>query len=411
MPRSHLIALAVGSALSSLIPHSAVAQVAPNTLPGNGQVAAGSATFTSPSATTLQINQSSDRAIINWQSFSIGSAARVNFIQPGASSVVLNRVLGSNPSDIYGRMTANGQVFLSNPNGVLFAPGASVEVGALMATTLSISDQDFLAGRYRFSREGNAGAVVNQGSIRTPGGYTALAGPQVRNDGIIVAHAGTVALAAGDRVALDMIGDGLINVSVEQAALNAAVINTGTIEANGGRVLLTARSANALLDTVVNSTGVLRANSLAAREGEIVLEATGTISVEGVLEASRVTVNAPGININCGQCGGAGEVIPDVPVLRVDPRTISTNSRVDPRSISTNSVITSTGAIAVSSIADVFQSRGLETPSAGNVISKGRSVVLTGGAAITTIGLLPPMSHTIVGAGVSVPTDALLLPR
>src|SRR5205814_1821422 len=158
----------------------------------------------------LQVDQGTNKAILQWDNFSIGSSAWVNFSQPSASSVALNRVTGTNPSEIFGRLTANGQVFLTNPNGVLFGPSASVDVGGLFATTLSISDADFLAGRYNFVNNGGAGTVVNQGVI-TANGYAALAGPQVRNEGIIVAHAGTVALAAGDRVSLDMIGDGLIN--------------------------------------------------------------------------------------------------------------------------------------------------------------------------------------------------------
>src|SRR5690349_153008 len=124
--------------------------VAATDLPTGGNVISGTATISTPGAGVMQIDQSSQRAIINWDSFSIGVGAHVNFSQPGASSVALNRVVGGVPSEIFGRLTANGQVFLTNPNGVLFAPGASVEVGSLVATTLSISDHDFLAGTYRF---------------------------------------------------------------------------------------------------------------------------------------------------------------------------------------------------------------------------------------------------------------------
>src|SRR6267378_3917750 len=287
--RPRTIALTVGAALlpwSFLSP--AHAEVAPSTLPTGGTVTAGSASI-SGSGSNMQITQRSNSAILNWQSFSIGSAAWVNFSQPSSSAIALNRVLGNNPSEIFGRLTANGQVFLSNPSGVLFAPSASVEVGALFATTLSIADKDFLAGRYNFYNAGGAGSVINQGHIVTANGYAALAGPQVRNDGIIVASAGTVALAAGDRVSLDMIGDGLIRVSVDQAALNASAINTGTIQADGGTVLLTARSANALLDTVVNNSGIIRAHSLVERNGEVILDGgsasvvsnTGTLTVSG----------------------------------------------------------------------------------------------------------------------------------
>src|SRR3954451_21949846 len=265
----------------------ASADVTANTLPTGGTVVAGSANI-SRSGSNMEITQSSNSAILNWQTFSIGSKAWVNFIQPSSSAIALNHVLGNKGSEAFGRLTANGQVFLSNPNGVLFAPGASVDVGGLFATTLSIADKDFLAGRYNFYNAGGAGSVINQGVI-TATGYASLAGPQVKNDGIIIARAGTVALAAGDRVSLDMIGDGLIKVSVDQAALNASAINSGRIEADGGNVILTARSANALLDTVVNNSGIIRANSLVERNGEIVLDGgsagmvknSGTLTVAG----------------------------------------------------------------------------------------------------------------------------------
>ena len=209
-------------------PLTAHAHVAADTLPTGGQVGAGAANI-STNGSKMQIDQSSNKVILNWQSFSIGSSAWVNFSQPGASAVALNRVVGNDPSQIFGRLTANGQVFLVNNAGVLFAPGASVNVNALFATSLSINDQDFLAGRYQFFNPGNAGSVVNQGNIVTANGYTALVGPQVRNDGIIIARTGSVALAAADRVSLDMVGDGLISISVDQATLNASVINTGSI--------------------------------------------------------------------------------------------------------------------------------------------------------------------------------------
>src|SRR5690349_19285277 len=287
------LAFAVAAAFVP-IAQPAFAQTTPTTLPSGGSVAAGSANI-STSGSNMQITQSTNSAILNWQSFSIGSSAAVNFTQPSSSAIALNRVLGNNPTEIFGRLSANGQIFLTNPNGILFAPTAAVDVGGLFATTLSIADTDFLAGRYNFVNNGGAGTVVNQGVI-TANGYAALAGPQVRNDGIIVAHAGTVALAAGDRVSLDMIGDGLISVSVDQAALNASAINTGTITADGGNVLLTARSANALLDTVVNNSGVIRANSLVERNGQIVLDggSAGVVSNTGTLTASGTDVGTTG---------------------------------------------------------------------------------------------------------------------
>ena len=177
----------------------------------------------------LRVDQSSTKGIINWGTFSIGSAAHVHFNHDaGRAGMTLNRVVGNEASQIFGRLSSTGQIFLVNNAGVLFAPGAAVDVGALLASTLSISDQNFLNGNYQFYNPGNAGSVTNAGSIITSGGYTALVGPQVRNDGVILANAGKVALAAGNAVSL-AIGDNLISVVVDEAAYNASVINTGTL--------------------------------------------------------------------------------------------------------------------------------------------------------------------------------------
>src|SRR3954469_578754 len=294
-PQPRLLAMAVGVALfPSTFLSPVLADTAATALPTGGQVTSGSATLTY-TPNKLQVDQSSNKAILQWDGFSIGSNAWVSFSQPNAAAVALNRVTGTNPSEIFGRLTSNGQVFLTNPNGVLFAPSASVDVGGLFATTLSIADRDFLAGRYNFYNAGGAGSVINQGVI-TATGYAALAGPQVRNDGIIIARAGTVALAAGDRASLDMIGDGLIKVSVDQPALNASAINSGRIEADGGNVILTARSANALLDTVVNNSGIIRANSLMERNGEIVLDggSAGVVANSGTLTVGGTDAGTTG---------------------------------------------------------------------------------------------------------------------
>ena len=286
--RTRSLALAVSAAL---LPWGTA-----HGLPTGESVVHGDVSVARPNAQNMEITQGTQKAIVNWQSFSIGGSEHVNISQLNASSVLLNRVVGNDPSQIFGRLSANGQVFLVNTHGVFFSPSASVDVGSLFATSLSINDQDFLAGRYQFFNPGNAGSVVNQGNIITANGYTGLVGPQVRNDGVIVARTGSVALVAGDRVSLDMIGDGLISVSVDQAALNASVINTGRIEADGGTVLLAARSANALLDTVINNSGIIRANSLVDRNGEIVLDggSAGVVSVTGTLQAAGTDTGTTG---------------------------------------------------------------------------------------------------------------------
>nr|MDP2190666.1 filamentous hemagglutinin N-terminal domain-containing protein [Rhodoferax sp.] len=236
-------------------------------LPTGGVVSAGSASIAG-SAGTMTINQSTQNAAINWQSFSIGATEAVRFVQPNSSSVVLNRVLGSDPSSILGTLSANGKVFLVNPNGILFGQGASVNVGALLASTLNITDSDFMAGSYKFS--GSSGAtLLNQGAINADGGYVALLGAKVSNEGVISARLGTVALAAGTAITLDVAGDGLLNVMVNQGAVNALVQNGGLIQADGGQVLLSARSAGSLLQSAVNNTGAIRAQTIENRNGSI----------------------------------------------------------------------------------------------------------------------------------------------
>ncbi|MEO8455348.1 MAG: filamentous hemagglutinin N-terminal domain-containing protein [Sphingomicrobium sp.] len=256
-------------------------------LPANGVVTAGQATI-SGNAASVTINQSSQNTAINWQSFNIAQGNSVVFVQPNSNSVALNRVVGGNASTIFGTLSANGKVFLINPNGVLFGRTAQVNVGGLVASTLNLTDADLMAGRYRFSGSSRA-AVLNQGTINADGGYVALLGASVSNEGLIQANMGTVALAAGTAMTLDVAGDGLLNVAIDQGAVNALVQNGGVLRANGGRVLMTAQGAGQLLRTAVNNSGVIEARTLDNRNGEIKLLGdmqSGTINVAGVLDAS-----------------------------------------------------------------------------------------------------------------------------
>ena len=260
--------------------------------PVGGVVSAGSATIGGAPG-NMTITQTTPNVAINWQSFGVRAGESVQFVQPGSSSVALNRVIGSDPSNILGSLTTNGKVFLVNPNGILFGAGASVNVGGLVASTLAISDADFMANNYKFSGAG-AGSVLNQGTINAAdGGYVALLGANVSNQGVIAAQLGTIALAAGEAVTLDMAGDKLLNVTVDQGALNALVDNGGMIRADGGQVLLTTQAAGSLLANVVNNTGVIQAQTLVTGEnGTIRLlggTQSGTLNVAGTLDASAPT--------------------------------------------------------------------------------------------------------------------------
>jgi len=267
-------------------------------LPTGGAISAGSATIAGGSG-TMTINQSSQNVAINWQSFSIGQTEAVRFVQPNSSSVALNRVTGVDASSIMGSLSANGKVFLVNPNGILFGQGAQVNVGGLVASTRGISDGDFMAGNYKFTGSGN-GAVVNKGSINADGGYVALLGAAVSNEGVISARLGTVALAAGNAITLDVAGDGLLNVAVNQGAMDALVQNGGMIRADGGQVFLTALSAGNLIQSAVNNTGVIQAQTVENHNGTIRLLGdmqSGTVSVSGTLDASGTGTGQTGGNI------------------------------------------------------------------------------------------------------------------
>ncbi|MED5596094.1 YDG domain-containing protein [Janthinobacterium sp. P210006] len=255
--------------------------------PAGGTVVAGQASINGTPGNTV-IQQGSQNAVINWASFNIGKGESVQFQQPNSNAVALNRVLGNDGTTILGNLSANGKVFIVNPNGVLFGHGASVNTAGLVASTLDISNADFMAGKYQFAGNGT-GKVLNQGSISAPGGYVALLGAQVSNEGTIQARLGSVALAAGRAITLDVAGDGLLNVAVDRGAVGALVNNGGLIQADGGSVVLTAQAAGDLLKTVVNNTGVIEAHSIDTRGGTIKLLGdmqSGTVNAAGTLDAS-----------------------------------------------------------------------------------------------------------------------------
>ncbi len=280
-PRVRRYALAT----ASIIPFLALSAAAAPAQPTGASVVAGQAQISSSGATTL-VNQSTAKAIINWQDFSVGAGAAVQFNQPSASAITLNRVTGSNISTIDGAIRANGQVWLLNPNGLLFGNGATINVGGLLATTSDIADQDFINGRYNFS--GGQGGIVNNGSIKAAsGGSVVLSAPNVTNNGLIVATAGHVVLGGTDTFTVDFNGDHLLSYAVSTSSQTGQVTNTGKISAAGGQILLTARAAAGVQDAVINNTGMIEATSVRSVNGEIILDAgDGTATNAGTLDAS-----------------------------------------------------------------------------------------------------------------------------
>ena len=281
--RAHPTRLALAAALAGL-PAWAAAQG----LPTAPAVVSGNATITRPAVGQMTVSQGTQNAIINWQSFSVGAGAKVQFNQPNAQSVTLNRVLGSEPSSVLGSLAANGRIFLVNPNGVLFGAGANVSVGGLVASSLNIADADFNAGRLRFTRgSAEPASVVNDGSLQAaPGGVLALLGSSVANHGSMSAPQGTAALAAGKTVTLDLHGDGLTQLRITEADLQALAANSGLIAADGGRVAMLADATQAS-GFVVNQSGIVRARSMTTHHGQIVLGGgAGDVNVAGTLDAS-----------------------------------------------------------------------------------------------------------------------------
>uniref|UniRef100_UPI0009B0029C two-partner secretion domain-containing protein n=1 Tax=Salmonella enterica TaxID=28901 RepID=UPI0009B0029C len=261
-------------------------------LPTGGQVVGGQGSI-STSGNQMTIHQQTQNMATNWQSFNIGKNNTVQFVQPDSSSVALNRVTGASGSQIMGTLKANGQVFILNPNGVLFGKDARVNVAGLVASTKNINTADFMKGQYTLSGEGNPGAqVVNQGSLTTTkGGYIVLAGERVSNSGTITSPSGKTVLAAGKTVTLQLDNGGLTSVSVDGSVVNALVENHGLISATDGRVYLTAKGQSMLLNTVVNNSGTVEAKGLASRGGEIVLDGgdSGVVSQSGQLLADSHT--------------------------------------------------------------------------------------------------------------------------
>ena len=264
-----------------------------------------------------QIQQLTDKAIIDWQSFSINANESVRFLQPGQLSVVLNRVTGGDVSRILGQLDANGQVFLINPNGILFGPNSVVNVGSLVASTLSLSDEDFLAGNYNFTQDmpRDLAAVVNQGKITVvDGGYAVLTGPSVINEGTIVARTGHVRLAAGEKATLNLDGRDLVHFSLDGQVTDGTVLlapgmmsdviaqTLGVDRAQRADKLIRLEDGSVKM---VSSSGTLVQSGIVSVDGREGQDA-GTVGLEStdltiVAEGSVTSASGQGLASNAGE--------------------------------------------------------------------------------------------------------------
>jgi filamentous hemagglutinin family protein len=286
--------------ISPLAP--AAAQPAQNAQPTGGVVVGGAASIRQTREATT-IDQASQRAAVNWQTFNVGSEDTVMFDQPSASAVALNRVTGPDPSQIAGHIDANGQIALVNQSGVLFYKGAQVNTAGLIVSSAGISNANFMAGRMIFDQPGNSNAqVVNQGTVTVrQAGLAALVAPQVANSGVIDAKLGHVVLAGANTATLDMFGDGLLSLDVGNevtqapTGATALVTNTGVIHAGGGTVQLTARAADSVIQNLVQAGGKVSAKSAGGTGGTVVLNGVGgAIIVTGQLLAQGAAAGSTG---------------------------------------------------------------------------------------------------------------------
>ena len=250
--------------------------------PQGGQVIAGQGSIGNPDSTTTLIKQQSNRLVIDWTSFNVAPDETVQFNQPSVSAAALNRILSQNPSQIFGNIIANGQVYLLNPNGIIFGRTATVNVGGLFATGLNISNDDFMSGKLKFAAPAgqDGGYIINHGVLQAAdGGSINLIGSSVFNDGIIIANLGQVNMVGGSAVTVDFNGDGLLQFQVTgpllhkmvDAGTGAVITNAGRVVAHGGTVVMTAAVAEQVLMQAVDNSGLIQAGSIQNKAGHIYL--------------------------------------------------------------------------------------------------------------------------------------------
>ena len=310
-------------------------------MPTGGQIQSGQGTI-AQNGKNMTVTQQSGKMAVDWTQFNIARDEAVKFAQPGRDAVALNRITGGQKSVIDGALSANGNLFLVNPNGVVFGKTSSIEVGSLVASTAQISDtfmKNFASSTANLNLtigDGNSSAILNEGTITAQGGLVALHAAQVENTGTISNPGGTVALAAAKQLTLSPDSDGKLNYAVDGELAQAKALNSGRIQADGGYVVMTAKSADDVLGTVVNNTGTIEAKTLRQDEkGQILLDGgqSGQVEVSGTLDASGTDE---------GQSAGSIKVIGQKTVVH-DNTNLLAKGNVDGGKIETSGDVLSLG--------------------------------------------------------------------
>jgi len=313
--------------------------------PEGGKVVGGAGNINRSGNNTV-INQMTDRMAIDWQSYDVNINEKVRYIQPSSSSISLNRILSSRGSEIHGNISANGNVILVNTQGVMFGPNARIDVGGMVASGLDINSNDFMNGDYAFSAlDDGTGKVLNSGVITAAtGGSVTLLGKQVENQGLIVATLGTVNLASGKEAILSFDSEGWMGVRVtkemlqEELGVDAAVINSGEITAESGRILLSGSVSEEVFSQAVNHGDV--AKSIVISDEGIITLGSGS----DVINTGSLNVSSANEEMNAGRIAVVAENI-------TNSGTITANGRngdielvsADTTLVTENSIITSNG--------------------------------------------------------------------
>ena len=295
------LVISIPNALMVISPQALVA------LPSGAQVTHGSLQV-SQSGNFMQINQLSQRAIANWQGFSIGQGQTVNIQQLSAQSALLNRVVGADPSRLLGNLNANGSVFLINPNGIVVGENARIDAGSFFATTARISDASFLAGGQLHFFDGSDEGIRNLGVIRASSGDVVIVAHTVDNQGNISAENGVAALGAATSFYFVPDGDQRIVVEANLPATNSPVglDNSGVIEA--AQAELKAADGD-IFELAVNQTGYVKATGVEHKNGRIILTAQGgTVTLSGEIVAQNADGNGGEALVGGGYQGGNSQI-------------------------------------------------------------------------------------------------------
>jgi filamentous hemagglutinin family protein len=384
-------------------------------------VAAGSIAVTRQGATTV-VTQGTDKGVIDWRSFSIGASEAVRFDQPGRSSVTLNRVTGAELSRIDGNLSATGQVWLANPNGVLIGPSGQINLGGLLMTTGRVDAPEFLrSGKALIDQVPSQAGVANSGVISiAAGGYAALAAASIRNEGVIIARAGSVALGTGRAMTVDFVGDRLIQFQVSQpldqapAGADALITSSGKILAEGSTVTMSARAAKGVMNNVINLSGHVVANAVRVDGGTVTFGDGGTVQVSAGIDASRATGKGGTVAVlgeRVGLMDGAS-----IDVSGADGGTVSIGGDWQGRGPNQNALVTyvaptatiraegnqsgNGGKVAVWAD-ETTRFNGTITAMGGAVETSGKKTLQVGPVALVKAGswLLDPTNITIQSSG------------